>query len=132
MKTNLLRLSVVAVAVVLLTAAYNRTNSISVMTESANRFLASLSPEQRAKAAWSFADAERHNSIFTATPASKGRGLVDMSTYQRHLASALLSAGLSQSGYIKAVTIMSLEDVLRVMEKDTRDVRNPEKYYFWI
>jgi len=21
---------------------------------------------------------------------------------------------------------------LRVMEKDTRDVRNPEKYYFWI
>jgi len=33
---------------------------------------------------------------------------------------------------MKAVTIMSLEDVLRVMEKDTRDVRNPEKYYFWI
>src|SRR5262245_43565053 len=132
MKTNLLRLSVVAAAAVLLTAAYNRTNSISVMTESANRFLASLSPEQRAKAAWPFTDEDRHNWIFTPTPARNGLGLVDMSTYQRHLASALLSAGLSQSGYMKAITIMSLEDVLRIIEKDTRDVRNPEKYYFWI
>jgi len=55
-----------------------------------------------------------------------------MSPYQKHLASALLSAGLSQTGYMKAVTIMSLEDVLRVMEKDSGERRNPEKYYFSI
>src|SRR5213076_2616285 len=33
---------------------------------------------------------------------------------------------------MKAVTIMSLEDVLRVMEKDNGERRNPEKYYFSI
>jgi hypothetical protein len=133
MKTNLLRLGVIAAAAVMLTAAFNRTNTISVMTESANRFLASLTPEQKAKAVWTFEDAERQNWIFTPTPARKGLGLLDMSPYQKHLASALLSAGLSQSGYIKAVSIMSLEDVLRVMEAGTNaPERNPEKYYFWV
>ena len=133
MKANLLRLGAIAVGAVLLTSAYNRTNSVSVMTESANRFLAALTPEQRAKAVWSFEDAERQNWIFTPTPARKGLGLLDMSPYQKHLGSALLSAGLSQSGYIKAVSIMSLEDVLRIMEQGTNGPeRNPEKYYFWV
>jgi hypothetical protein len=53
-----------------------------------------------------------------------------MTPYQKHLASALLAAGLSQTGYIKAVTIMSLEDVLRLIEHDSGETRNPEKYYF--
>jgi hypothetical protein len=132
MKSTLLRFGVIAAAAVLLTAAYNRTNSISVMTEAANRFLVTLTPEQKPKAVWDFDNDERMNWVFTPTPPRKGLGLGDMTPYQRHLATALLSAGLSQSGYMKAVTIMSLEDVLRVMEKDNRDVRNPEKYYFWI
>ena len=108
MKTNLLRFAAIASAAVLLTAAYNRTNSVSVMTEAANRFLATLTPEQKPKAVWDFANEERQNWIFTPTPARKGLGLVDMTPYQRHLAGALLSTGLSQSGYMKAVTIMSL------------------------
>src|SRR6266536_4351163 len=132
MKPTLLRLSVIAAAAVLLTAAFNRTNTISVMTESANRFLASLTTEQRAKAVWAFEDAERQNWIFTPTPARKGLGMLDMSPYQKHLASALLSAGLSQSGYIKAVSIMSLEDVLKVLENDSGERRNPEKYHFTV
>jgi hypothetical protein len=132
MKSTLLRFGVIAAGAVLLTAAYNRTNSISVMTEAANRFLVTLTPEQKSKAVWTFENEERMNWIFTPTPARKGLGLVDMTPYQKHLATALLAAGLSQSGYMKAITIMSLEDVLRVMEKDTRDVRNPEKYYFWL
>jgi hypothetical protein len=40
------RVGALAVSAILLTAAYNRTNSASVMTEAANRFLASLTPEQ--------------------------------------------------------------------------------------
>jgi hypothetical protein len=48
------------------------------------------------------------------------------------LASALLASGLSQTGYIKAVTIMSLEDILKVMENDSGARRNPEKYHFSI
>src|SRR5260370_7085391 len=60
----------------------------------------------------------------------KGLQLLEMTPYQRHLASALLAAGLSQTGYIKAVTIMSLEDVLKILENDSGERRNPEKYYF--
>jgi hypothetical protein len=131
MKGTIARLLAIALGAVLLIAAYNRTNSSSVMLESANRFLNALTPEQRAKAVFAFDDTERKNWAFIPQE-RKGLPLREMSPYQKHLASALLSAGLSQSGYIKAVTIMSLEDVLRVMEKDNGERRNPEKYYFSI
>jgi hypothetical protein len=125
------RLAALALGTILLTAAYNRTSSASVMTEAANRFLASLAPEQKAKATFKFDDAERMNWFFVPIE-RKGLQLREMSPYQKHLASALLSAGLSQSGYMKALTIMSLEEVLRILEKDNGDRRNPEKYYFSI
>ncbi len=131
MKALCLRLGLVGVAVFGLTSAYNRTNSASVMTEAANRFLADLTPEQRAKATFPFEDAERVNWFFVPIE-RKGLPLREMQPHQRHLATALLSAGLSQSGYMKAVTIMSLDDVLRIMEKDSGERRNPEKYYFSI
>jgi hypothetical protein len=54
----------VALGGVVLIAAYHRTNSASVMCEPANRFLAALTPEQRAKATFSFEDAERSNWFF--------------------------------------------------------------------
>ena len=101
------------------------------MTETANRFLAALSPEQQAKATFSFGDDERMNWHFIPRE-RKGLPLREMNAYQKHLASALLASGLSQSGYIKAVTIMSLEDVLRIIENDSGERRNPEKYYFSI
>jgi len=131
MNAMLPRVGALALGTILLTAAYNRTNSASVMTEAANRFLVSLSAEQKAKATFRFDDAERMNWFFVPIE-RKGLPLREMSPYQKHLASALLSAGLSQSGYMKAVTIMSLEDVLRMMEKDNGERRNPEKYYFSI
>ena len=131
MNALLPRLIAVTAAAILLTSAYYRTSSASLMTESANRLLVALSPEQRAKVTFAFEDAERVNWFFVPIE-RKGLPLREMSPYQRHLASALLSAGLSQTGYIKAVTIMSLEDVLRVMEKDSGERRNPEKYYFSI
>jgi len=131
MNAQWLRLGAVATGAILLTSAYRQTNSASVMTEAANRFLASLTPEQRAKASFSYDDAERTKWFYIPIE-RKGLPLREMSPYQKHLASALLSAGLSQTGYMKAVTIMSLEDVLRVMEKDSGERRNPEKYYFSI
>jgi hypothetical protein len=131
MHSLLPRLGLVTVSALLLTAAYNRTNSASVMTEAANRFLASLTAEQRAKATFQLGDEERMHWFYVPIE-RKGLPLREMSPYQKHLASALLSAGLSQTGYMKAVTIMSLEDVLRIMEKDSGERRNPEKYYFSI
>jgi hypothetical protein len=103
--------------------------SCSLMIETANRFLAALSPEQRAKATFRFEDDERMNWHFIPKE-RKGLPLREMTPYQKHLSSALLSAGLSQTGYIKAVTIMSLEDVLRIIENDSGEHRNSEKYYF--
>ncbi len=101
----------------------------SLMSECANRFLAALDPNQRGKATFPFDSEERLNWHFIPKE-RKGLPLREMTPYQKHLASALLAAGLSQTGYIKAVTIMSLEDVLKVMENDSGERRNPEKYYF--
>jgi hypothetical protein len=101
------------------------------MTQAATNFLASLTPEQREQATFKFEDEERFNFHFIPRE-RKGLALREMTPPQKQLAHALLSAGLSQRGYIKATTIMSLEDVLRILEKDSGERRNPEKYYFSI
>jgi Protein of unknown function (DUF3500) len=101
----------------------------SLMAECARRLLAGLNPQQRGKATFPFDADERMNWHFIPKE-RKGLPLGEMTPYQKHLASALLGAGLSQKGYIKAVTIMSLEDVLRMIEHDSGAVRNPENYYF--
>jgi hypothetical protein len=101
------------------------------MTETATRFLVALSPEQKAKATFRFDDDERMNWHFIPKE-RKGLPLREMNPVQRHLSGALLASGLSQTGYIKAVTIMSLEEVLRIIENDGGERRNPEKYYFSI
>src|SRR5437879_5995331 len=106
---------------------HHHVHATSVMTETANRFLAALSPEQRMKATFQFTDDERMNWHFIPKE-RKGLTLGEMSPYQRHLASALLAAGLSQTGYIKAVTIMSLVDVVKAGDYVRCQRRNSEKY----
>jgi hypothetical protein len=108
---------------------FHHPHAASLMTECAHRFLASLDPDQRSKATFPFEADERMNWHFIPKE-RKGLSLREMTPYQKHLASALLAAGLSQTGYIKAVTIMSLEEVLRIIEDDSGELRNPEKYYF--
>src|SRR6185369_7526305 len=85
------------------------------MTQAANRFLAALAPEQRAKATFDFKDDERANWHFIPK-ARKGLPFKELTSAQRPLAFALLSTGLSQDGYTKATTIMSLEQVLGELE----------------
>lgn len=101
----------------------------SLLTSTALNFLDSLDDAQRAKATFDFMDAERFVYHFTPVP-RKGLPLREMRPEQQHLAHALLSAGLSQKGYVKATTIMSLEEVLKVLENDSGERRNPGKYYF--
>lgn len=102
-----------------------------VLSDAANAFLASLTPEQQGKTRFTFTDDERLNWHFIPKE-RKGLTLREMTPTQKHLAHALLSAALSQRGYQKAVSIMSLEDILRIMEKDSGERRNPEKYHFSI
>ena len=106
-------------------------HAASLMTECAKRFLAALDANQLGKATFPFDTDERMNWHFIPKE-RKGLPLLEMTPYQKHLASALLAAGLSQTGYIKAVTIMSLEDVLKLMENDSGERRDPEKYSFSI
>ncbi len=99
------------------------------MAAAAKNFLVALSPEQRAQARFEFTDAERQDWHFIPRP-RKGLPIKDMTQEQRLLAHALLSTGLSHRGYAKAVTIMSLEEVLAVLENDTEHKkRNPELYF---
>src|SRR5215467_4444325 len=131
MKTALPRLLLLSVGVILLTSAYHRTNSVSLMNRAATNFLNSLTPDQRAKATYKFEDDQRFDWHFIPKP-RKGLPLREMTTYQTKLAHALLAAGLSQQGYIKAVSIMSLEDILKNLEKGRTSSpnRDPEGYFF--
>ncbi|MEX2261361.1 MAG: DUF3500 domain-containing protein [Bryobacteraceae bacterium] len=129
MNPKLVRLLVVAVGTVLLTSAYHRVNTPSIMTQAAIHFLNSLTPEQRAKTVFKMDDDKRLDWHFIPKE-RKGLQLREMTPTQKHLAQALLAAGLSQTGYMKAVSIMSLEDILRALEKDAGERRNPEKYHF--
>lgn len=99
------------------------------MAAAAKNFLLALTPEQRAQARLEFADAERVNWHFIPR-ARKGLPIKEMTQEQRLLAQALLATGLSARGYGKAVSIMSLEAVLAVLENDVEGRRrNPELYF---
>ncbi|MCS6952537.1 MAG: DUF3500 domain-containing protein [Bryobacteraceae bacterium] len=131
MATFWLRTALGSGACLMLGLAYERLHSADVMAQAASNFLASLTPEQRLRSTFAFEDEERFNWHFVPRP-RKGLSLQEMTPTQKHLAYALLSAGLSRQGYLKATTIMSLEEVLRILENDDGRRRNPEGYFFSI
>jgi hypothetical protein len=130
-KTAALRILVTGVGVVLLTSAYTRIHSASVMTDAAKAFLTSLTPQQRAQATFQFQNDERFDWHYIPKE-RKGISLKEMTPEQQQLAHALLAAGLSQQGYIKAVSIMSLDEVLRILEAGKGPHRDPEGYFFTV
>jgi hypothetical protein len=102
------------------------------MANAANNFLAALTPEQRTKATFELKSDERLNWHFIPKE-RKGLPLKELTSAQRHLAYGLLSSGLSQRGYAKATTIMSLEQVLAEVEGPNRKIpRDPELYFISI
>ena len=129
MKKVALRSLAIGIGVALLVSAYSRIHSASMMAGAAKAFLASLTPEQRARATFQFQDEERLNWHYIPRE-RKGLSLREMTGEQKHLAHALLASGLSQQGYIKAITIMSLDEVLRAMENEKGPHRDPEGYFF--
>src|ERR1700678_1172023 len=125
------RLLLVSAGILMLTAAYYRINSPSVMSDAAKAFLAALPPDLKARATFSFDDEERFNWHFIPR-VRKGLAFREMAPGPRQLAHALLAAGLSQQGGIKADTVMSLDQVLKEIEVNPVNERDPEKYYFSI
>jgi hypothetical protein len=106
------------------------------MADAAEKFLDSLTPEQRDKAAFAFADKERTNWHFIPLQDAgkkstrKGMPLGDMTAEQKAAALALVKTGTSPDGYTKATTIMSLESILHDLEKGGTMVRDPGWYFF--
>jgi predicted glycoside hydrolase/deacetylase ChbG (UPF0249 family) len=119
--------------------------SPAAMAAAATKFLESLTPEQRQRATFAFNDDERTHWNFIPTELFPRNGLTikEMSESQRKLAHNLLSAGLSQRGYMTATQIMELENVLAALEAAARAagpqppqgnafVRDPQRYFFSI
>jgi hypothetical protein len=100
----------------------------SAMAIAGEVFFNSLSAEQQALASIAFDDGERQE-WFYVPRLRKGIPYKQLDQAQRQLANALLNAGLSQQGFLKAATIMSLEPVLREMEQGALR-RDAELYYF--
>ncbi len=101
--------------------------SLAAMKSAAEAFLGSLDEGQRGKAAFAFDSDERENFRFTPQT-RKGLPLKEMNDAQRAAAMKLLEAALSEKGKLKAMQVITLEGVLREIEKRP-DFRDPGKYY---
>jgi Protein of unknown function (DUF3500) len=129
-KPSLVLASVVVVGLALWAGAYVE-NTASRMAVAADRFVASLSKAQADKAVFPFESTERLNWHFIPRD-RKGVPIKELSSEQRALAFGLIQSGLAGSGFLKATTIMSLEQILKEIEKGSGPVRDPERYFLSI
>ncbi len=131
MKLACFRVAAIGIGAILLMAAYKRADESTVMVLAAQHFLESLSPEQKERAQYKFEDEERFDWHFIPKT-RKGLSMRELMPQQREMATALLAAGLSQAGLIKAENIMSLDQVLLLMEGGSGPWRDPQNYYVTI
>ncbi len=101
----------------------------AAMGAAAKALIAALDDEQQKILRMPFETEERMNWQFVPI-ARKGLPLKQMNEPQRKIAFDLLKTGLSASGYTKAETIRSLENVLRAQSGSA--TRDPELYFFSI
>ncbi len=128
-----LALSAILITGVLHASHVHAATPASDLTSAATRFLESLNAAQKSKAAYEFKSEARQQWHFIPTEmvtfGRKGVPFTELSEAQRELAMALLRTSLSDPGYAKATGIMSLEGVLKVIEKNSRVDRNPVLYF---
>ncbi len=101
--------------------------------KAAQTFLKQLSPDQLKISHLAYAAPERVDWHFIPKPARKGMQVKLMTPTQREAAFLLLRSVVSQMGYQKATTIMSMEKLLFELEGGKgANVRDPERYYFTV
>jgi len=99
------------------------------MAEAAVNLLSSLSADQKERALFPVAGKERLNWHYIPRE-RKGISFKELDGSQSKLVHALISTGLSQEGYRKVMTIMSLETTLKEIEGPTRRFeRDPDLYF---
>ena len=121
-------------------ATYAADRSPANMATAANKFLSSLTPEQKQVAAFAFdnvAERERFGFVPTEMHPRVGLTIEKMTPPQREAAHDLLKSGLSQKGYATTAAIMELESILDAIEnppgsKPGKLERNPLKYFVWV
>ena len=109
-------------------AGTNSEQSGAEMTKAAERLMNTLNDGQKSKACFGYDDPERINWHFIPRE-RKGLTIKDMEPAQRALAFGLLRTGVGADGFLKATTIMSLEQILRDMEQGRGPLRDPERYF---
>jgi hypothetical protein len=106
--------------------------NVAAMADGARRFLASLTEEQRARAAFAFDAPDRLRFHFIPPETFERQGLTikEMSPAQRQRAHELLASGLSERGHMTAMQIMEAEGILATLEgADRQFARDAEAYY---
>jgi hypothetical protein len=102
------------------------------MGEAAANFLASLSPEQKAKTQYALND-EARRTFWHYTPIPRdGLPLAEMDRPQQQLAQKLVAAGLSEGGFGIASVIMGLETTLDMREGWTRPLPGRDSRLFYL
>ena len=130
------RLTLAAAAVVVAyvgSAAIASQKSASAMAKTADKWLTSLSADQKQRATFPFDSEERMRWHFVPNEQfpRKGVQIKEMSEAQRTLAWDLLKTGVSARGFTTARAIMELENVLKVVEGENRRFpRDHEAYQF--
>ena len=121
-------------------ATYAADRSPANMANAANKFLSSLTPDQKKAAAYAFdnvAERERFGFVPTEMHPRVGLMIEKMTEPQREAAHNLLKSGLSQKGYMTTTSIMGLETILNAIENPPGSnppklERNPLKYFVWV
>ena len=105
------------------------------MAQAAQRFLESLTYDQRLAAVFRYDDPERINWHFIPRE-RKGVGLWDLDGAAMESAGDLVNSGLTAAGYEKVLQVRSLEEVLYLFEEgdegERRLHRHPHKYFVTI
>ena len=97
------------------------------MSESAEKFIATLNDEQKKQTLYPFESPKRVDWHFIPKDERKGLQIKEMDETQRQALHGLLKAALSEAGYGKATKIMSLESILLALEKGGRNIRDSER-----
>jgi len=101
-----------------------------VMAEAAVALLESLNDPRRERAQFDLEDPERLDWAYIPT-ARRGVPIADMTGEQRLRTHELLRTALSSEGYLKVISVMQLEEILRALETSGL-ARNVEGYYLSI
>lgn len=129
-KLSLILASTVVVGAALWASTYVEQTG-SRMAVAADRLLDSLSKAQIQKVSYPVDSKERLNWHFI--PRDRlGIPIKELTSEQRALAFGLIQTGVGGGGYLKATTIMSLEQVLKEMEQGKGPLRDPERYFLTV